>query len=66
MCNHNLDGNAAFAPAEMKRSYENAQNIYRLFHAENAIQYQLFNLEHGYYAEDRQAMLGWFNFYLKK
>ena len=33
--------------------------------AENNISYQLFDKTHGYWPEDREAMLGWFNLHLK-
>ncbi|MEJ7830966.1 MAG: hypothetical protein WKF91_22360 [Segetibacter sp.] len=33
--------------------------------AENKIAYQTFDLTHGYYPEDREAMIGWFNLHLK-
>jgi hypothetical protein len=32
-----------------------------LYRAENNIAYQIFDLPHGYYPEDREVMLGWFD-----
>lgn len=66
MCNHQKDVNAAFNPREMLRSYKNAKPIFKIMGAENNIAYDTFNLIHGYYPEDREAMLGWFNLHLKK
>ncbi len=34
--------------------------------AENNIAYDTFNLTHGYWPKDREAMLGWFNLHLKR
>lgn len=65
MCNHNKDENSAFYPVEMLRSYKNAKTIFKMFGVENNITYQLFDLIHGYMTEDREAMLGWFDLYLK-
>lgn len=65
MCNHDKDSNPTFYPAEMKRSYDNARSVYALLGAENKIAYQTFNLTHGYWPEDREAMLGWFDLHLK-
>ena len=65
MCNHKKDGNPAFFPSEMIRSYSNAKPIFRLYGAEDNITYQLFDLPHGYKAEDREAVLGWFDLHLK-
>ncbi|MEJ7676164.1 MAG: hypothetical protein WKF59_26550 [Chitinophagaceae bacterium] len=65
MCNHNKDANKAFNPLEMLRSYNNAKPVFEMLGAENKIAYQTFDLTHGYYPEDREAMLGWFNLHLK-
>jgi len=65
MCNHNQDDIAAFNPREMLRSYNNAKPIFKVMEAENNIAYDTFNLTHGYWPEDRQIMLGWFNLHLK-
>lgn len=65
MCNHNKDSNATFYPSEMLRSYHNALPIFEQYEAEEKIAYELFDLEHGYWPEDREAMLGWFDLHLK-
>ena len=65
MCNHSKDGNKAFNPREMIRSYNNAKPIFEMMNAGNKIAFDTFNLSHGYWPEDRRAMLGWFNLHLK-
>jgi hypothetical protein len=65
MCNHNKDANPAFFPSEMLRSYSNARPVFKMYGVENNITYQLFDLPHGYMAEDREALLGWFDLHLK-
>jgi hypothetical protein len=49
----------------MLRSYENAKRIFDMKAEGDHISYKLFDLPHGYAAEDRSAMLGWFNYHLK-
>ena len=65
MCNHKQDDIPPFLPQEMLRSYNNAKPVFKMLGAENNIAYELFNLTHGYWPENRQAMLGWFNLHLK-
>ena len=65
MCNHQQDDIAAFKPREMLRSYKNAEPVFKMLGAENNIAYDTFNLTHGYWTEDREVMLGWFNLHLK-
>jgi hypothetical protein len=65
MCNHFKDDLAAFHPREMLRSYNEAKPVFELLGAGNNIAYQTFDLTHGYWPEDRETMLGWFNLYLK-
>ena len=65
ICNHKKDRNPAFYPSEMLRSYNNAQLVFQMLGVENNLTYQLFDLPHGYLAEDREAMLGWFDLHLK-
>jgi hypothetical protein len=65
MCNHNKDENHAFFPSEMVRSYTNAKPIFKMYGVESNITYQLFDLPHGYMAEDREAVLGWLDLHLK-
>lgn len=63
--NHLKDSNPTFFPSEMLRSYENARQIFTLQGREDDISYRIFDIPHGYYPEDRQAMLGWFDLKLK-
>ena len=65
MCNHKKDDEPAFYPSEMLRSYNNAKPVFKMLGVENNIAYQLFDQPHGYLEEDREAMLGWFDFHLK-
>jgi len=65
MCNHRKDDNPVFFPSEMIRSYTNAKPIFTLYGVEDNITFQLFDLPHGYMAEDREAVLGWFDMHLK-
>jgi len=58
--------NPAFLSTEMLRSYENAKRVFDMKGEGNHISYKVFNLPHGYAAEDRSAMLGWFNYHLKR
>jgi hypothetical protein len=64
-CNHKKDSNQTFFPVEMLRSYNNAKPVFKMLGVENNISYRLFDLTHGYMAEDREAMLGWFDLHLK-
>jgi hypothetical protein len=65
LINHSKDHNPAFNPKGMLTSYHKAKPVYRLLSAENNIAYRIFDLPHGYYPEDREAMLGWFDMHLK-
>lgn len=65
MCNHKQDSNPTFYPVEMKRTYNNARELFKMLGVEDHIAYQLFDLKHGYWPEDREAMLGWFDLHLK-
>lgn len=65
MSNHEQDSNPTFYPVEMQRTYHNAKPIFNMLDAEDKITYQLFNLKHGYWPENREAMLGWFDLHLK-
>lgn len=63
-CNHSKD-EPTFIPAEMLRSDNNARSVFKMQGVENNISYKVFDLTHGYMAEDREAMLGWFDLHLK-
>jgi hypothetical protein len=63
-CNHTKDIET-FHPSEMIRSYDNAVPVFKMLGLEKNISRQIFELTHGYFAEDREAMLGWFDLHLK-
>lgn len=63
-CNHTKDG-PTFIPAEMLRSYNNARKVFEMKGEGDHISNRIFDLTHGYLVEDREAMLGWFDFHLK-
>jgi hypothetical protein len=65
ICSGLKENNSAFYPAEMLRSFSHARKIFSLYGVEDHIDYQLFNLEHGYWPEMRQAMIAWFDRQLK-
>ncbi|MDR6781986.1 hypothetical protein ABIE26_001525 [Pedobacter africanus] len=65
MCNHTQDSSPAFLPVEMRRSFSNAQPVFRMMGVEDHIANQEFDKTHGYWKEDREAMLGWFDLHLK-
>ena len=65
ICNHIQDKAPAFFPSEMLRSYNNALPVFKMLGIEKNIDYQLFDIPHGYLTEDREAMLGWFDLHLK-
>lgn len=65
MCNHKKDDIPAFLPAEMIRSYNNAKPVFKMYGVEENITYQLFDLPHGYMADDRDALIQWFDLHLK-
>jgi hypothetical protein len=64
-CNHQKDSNPTFFPSEMMRTWENASRIFKMMGKEDHISCRVFDLTHGYMAEDREAMLGWFDYHLK-
>ncbi len=65
MCNHHQESNPTFFPAEMMKSYEKAREIFALEGVRDHISYEFFQRPHGYYSEDREALLGWLDFHLK-
>lgn len=65
MCNHEKDDIPAFLPSQMLRSFNNARPVFNLYGVQNNITYQLFDLQHGYKKEDREALVGWFDLHLK-
>jgi hypothetical protein len=65
MCNHDQDSNPTFFPAEMRRTFHNVTPVFKLHGVEEKVAYEVFDLTHGYWKEDREAMLGWFDLHLK-
>lgn len=65
MCNHKKESNPTFFPAEMLKSYEKARHIFDMYGVKSNITYEFFDRPHGYYPEDREALLGWLGFHLK-
>jgi hypothetical protein len=65
MCNHTQDSNPTFFPEEMLRSFHNAHPVFKLHGVEDHLEHGIFDLTHGYWKEDREAMLGWFDLHLK-
>ena len=63
-CNHTKDIET-FHPSETSRSYDNAVPVFQMLGKGNNISRQVFDLTHGYWPEDREAMLGWFDLHLK-
>jgi hypothetical protein len=64
-CNHIKDSNPTFLPSEMLRTYDNAKKIFVMRGEGDHLSYRIFDLEHDYLKEDREAMLGWFDYHLK-
>jgi len=65
MCNHKQDSAPAFLPFEMQRTVRNAVPVFKMLGVEKNITYQVFDKTHGYWPENREAMLGWFDLQLK-
>ncbi len=65
MCNHKQDSSPAFLPFEMQRTVRNASPVFKMLGVEKNITYQIFDKTHGYWPENREAMLGWFDLHLK-
>lgn len=65
MCNHKQDSAPAFLPFEMQRTVSNALPVFKMLGVEKNITYQVFDKTHGYWPENREAMLGWFDLHLK-
>ncbi len=65
MISHTQDANPAFSPLEMMKSYNRVKPVFNLMKAENKIDYQIIDLPHGYFKQDRESMLDWFDYHLK-
>jgi hypothetical protein len=64
ICNNIVD-NPTFLSSEMLRSYNNARPVFKMMGVENNISNLVLNKTHGYWAENRETMLGWFDLHLK-
>ncbi|HZK93866.1 MAG TPA: acetylxylan esterase [Prolixibacteraceae bacterium] len=64
MCNIIVD-NPTFLSSEMLRSFHNARPVFKMLGAENNISNLVLDKTHGYWPENREAMLGWFDLHLK-
>ncbi|MEO6001129.1 MAG: acetylxylan esterase [Chitinophagaceae bacterium] len=64
MCNIVKD-NPTFLSSEMLRTFNNTRPIYKLYNAENNLSNMVLDKTHGYWPENREAMLGWFDLHLK-
>ena len=64
MCNIIAD-NPTFLSSEMLRSFNNASPVFKMLNVENNISNLVLNKTHGYWPENRDVMLGWFDLYLK-
>ena len=60
------DGNPAFQPKEMLRSFEKAEPVFRLFGKPGNLAFQIFNVHHGYIDLMGETMIGWFDLHLKR
>ena len=65
MCNHKQDSAPSFFPFEMQRTFNNSSPVFKMLGVENNISSHLVDKTHGYWPEDREAMLGWFDLHLK-
>ena len=65
MCSHKKDEIPAFLPSQMLRSYNNAKPVFKMYGVPDNFTFQLFDLQHGYMTEDREALLGWLDLHLK-
>ncbi len=64
MCNI-INDNPTFLSSEMLRSFNNALPVFKLYNVENNISNLVLDKTHGYWPENREAMLGWFDLHLK-
>jgi hypothetical protein len=65
LCNHRKDEIPTFLPAQMLKSYSRAKSVFELLGVPENISYRISDTTHGYWADDRSAMLGWFDLHLK-
>lgn len=65
MCNHNQESNPTFFPFEMLKSFAKAKPVFELNGVGDNIGYEFFERPHGYFPDDRRALLGWMDLHLK-
>ena len=65
MCNHKQESNPTFFPSEMLKSFDKAKPVFELNGAGANISYEFFERPHGYFPDDRRALLGWMDLHLK-
>jgi len=59
------DSNSAFYVTEMLRSFQRAQEVYRMLGLADRLDCRAIDLTHGYWPEMQRHMLGWFRYWLK-
>ena len=57
--------NPTFLPTEMVRSFNNSSPVFKMYGVENNISKLVLDKPHGYWPENREVMLGWFDLHLK-
>lgn len=64
MVNAGKDSNKAFFPEEMKRSVNHAKPIFDFYNVGKNLDYEVFDMTHGYHPVVREALLGWMDLHL--
>ncbi len=64
MCNI-IHDNPTFLSTEMLRTFNNAKPVFKMLGVENKISYEILDKTHGYWPENREILLGWFDLHLK-
>jgi hypothetical protein len=57
--------NPTFLSSEMLRSFNNTRPVFKMLGVENNISNLVLDKTHGYWPENREVMLGWFDLHLK-
>ena len=57
--------NPTFLSSEMFRSFNNSRTVFKMLGVENNISKLVLDKPHGYWPENREVMLGWFDLHLK-
>lgn len=66
MISHEKEQNPAFLPSEMRRTYRLSQPFFKAAGVPDHLAYHTIDTTHGYFREDRMAMIAWFNRHLKQ